>query len=431
MNFLGFLAPLLGIIMEWIYKLIPSYGWTLIIFTLLTKILMFPLSVKQQKSTARMSAYQPMMQEIQKKWANDKNRQQEELMKFQQETGMSMTAGCLPMAVNFLVLFGLIEVVYRPLQYILRVPKELIDKAVELANSALGMNLMANNFTVQNDIINAVKSSPDVFSSVFSADQIASISDFNFMFLGIDLSRVPHFAFDAASLMLMIIPILSVVTMILSQIITMKMSGQEMQGAMKWMPWIMSLMFVYFGFTVPVGFSLYYTASNVVMLVQSIILKKMYDPEEMKKQVQAEIEAKRAEKKKKKQVKVTTDDGREQVKEVSEAELARIRLARARELDVAGLVKGASRGEGLGNKFLSHIREVDAIVHVVRCFEDENVIHVDGSVDPARDIDVINTELALAELGVSAEEAGIEVLELPQRRLFKSIPAKVLRLCGG
>ena len=67
-------------------------------------------------------------------------------------------------------------------------------------------------------------------------------------------------------------------------------------------------------FTVPVGFSLYYTASNVVMLVQSIILKKMYDPEEMKKQVQAEIEAKRAEKKKKKQVKVTTDDGREQVR---------------------------------------------------------------------------------------------------------------------
>ena len=150
---------------------------------------------------------------------------------------------------------------------------------------------------------------------------------------GYSLSAGGPIISPSASLMLMIIPILSVVTMILSQIITMKMSGQEMQGAMKWMPWIMSLMFVYFGFTVPVGFSLYYTASNVVMLVQSIILKKMYDPEEMKKQVQAEIEAKRAEKKKKKQVKVTTDDGREQVKEVSEAELARIRLARARELD--------------------------------------------------------------------------------------------------
>ena len=195
------------------------------------------------------------------------------------------------------------------------------------------MNLVANNFTVQNEIINAVKASPDVFSSVFSTDQISAIASFNFSFLGLDLSQVPRFAFDAASLALMIIPILSVVTMILSQIITMKMSGQEMQGAMKWMPWIMSLMFVYFGFTVPVGFSLYYTTSNVLMLVQSIILKKMYDPEEMKKQVQAEIEAKRAEKKKKKQVTVTTDDGKEQVKEVSEAELARIRLARAREMD--------------------------------------------------------------------------------------------------
>ena len=67
-------------------------------------------------------------------------------------------------------------------------------------------------------------------------------------------------------------------------------------------------------------------------------------------------------------------------------------------VDIAGLVKGASRGEGLGNKFLSHIREVDAIVHVVRCFEDENIIHVDGSIDPRRDIEVIDLELILADL---------------------------------
>ena len=67
-------------------------------------------------------------------------------------------------------------------------------------------------------------------------------------------------------------------------------------------------------------------------------------------------------------------------------------------VDIAGLVKGASRGEGLGNKFLSHIREVDAIVHVVRCFEDENIIHVDGSIDPARDIETINLELIFADM---------------------------------
>lgn len=68
--------------------------------------------------------------------------------------------------------------------------------------------------------------------------------------------------------------------------------------------------------------------------------------------------------------------------------------------DIAGLVKGASSGEGLGNKFLSHIREVDAIVEVVRCFENKNIIHVENSVDPVRDIDIINIELILADLEV-------------------------------
>lgn len=67
-------------------------------------------------------------------------------------------------------------------------------------------------------------------------------------------------------------------------------------------------------------------------------------------------------------------------------------------VDIAGLVRGAYRGEGLGNKFLAHIREVDAIVHVVRCFEDDNIVHVDGSVDPVRDMETINIELIFADL---------------------------------
>ena len=69
-------------------------------------------------------------------------------------------------------------------------------------------------------------------------------------------------------------------------------------------------------------------------------------------------------------------------------------------VDIAGLVKGASKGEGLGNKFLSHIREVDAIIHVVRCFEDANIVHVEGSIDPKRDIDTINIELMLSDLDI-------------------------------
>ena len=75
-------------------------------------------------------------------------------------------------------------------------------------------------------------------------------------------------------------------------------------------------------------------------------------------------------------------------------------------VDIAGLVAGASKGEGLGNKFLAHIREVDAIAHVVRCFEDENIVHVSGRINPLADIEIINTELALADL--ETVEKGIQ-----------------------
>jgi len=77
-------------------------------------------------------------------------------------------------------------------------------------------------------------------------------------------------------------------------------------------------------------------------------------------------------------------------------------------VDIAGLVKGASKGEGLGNKFLSHIREVDAIVHVVRCFDDTDIVHVEGSVNPRRDIETINLELIFADM------------EMLERRLDKT-----------
>lgn len=111
-------------------------------------------------------------------------------------------------------------------------------------------------------------------------------------------------------------------------------------------------------------------------------------------------------------------------------------------VDIAGIVKGAAQGEGLGNKFLSHIRETDAIVHVVRCFEDENVTHVSGKVSPATDIEVINTELALADLesvdrGLLRTQKGVKsgdknaiiehgILERIKKQLNEGKPARAL-----
>ena len=329
MQVLGFLAIIFGPIMEWIYRFIPNYGWALIVFTLLVNLVLLPLRIKQQKSTARMSAFQPKMQEIQKKYAKDKNRQQEELMKFQQEYGFSMTAGCMPMALNFLFIFGIIEVVYRPLQYILGVSQDVIAQMVEIANSTLGESLIATDYRVQSALINLVKSNGEAFSSVLG-DKLADVQNFQMMFFGIDLGQTPLSSWPSIAI---IIPILSVVTMIIVQVITMKMSGQEMSGSMKALPSIMSIMFGYIAFTIPTGFSLYYTVSNIASFIQSLIAKRIYDPEKVKAQVEAEIEAKRAEKKKKKQVKIKSESGETVMKEVSEAELARIRLARARAID--------------------------------------------------------------------------------------------------
>lgn len=110
-------------------------------------------------------------------------------------------------------------------------------------------------------------------------------------------------------------------------------------------------------------------------------------------------------------------------------------------VDIAGLVKGASKGEGLGNKFLANIREVDAIVHVVRCFEDENVIHVDGNVDAQRDIETINLELILSDLeilerridktkkaqkGDKKLETEVELLEKLKTHLENGLPGRTM-----
>ncbi|WP_044481090.1 redox-regulated ATPase YchF [Paenibacillus antibioticophila] len=113
-------------------------------------------------------------------------------------------------------------------------------------------------------------------------------------------------------------------------------------------------------------------------------------------------------------------------------------------VDIAGLVRGASKGEGLGNKFLAHIREVDAIVHVVRCFEDENITHVDGKINPISDIQTINLELILADLdsvekriersrknmkgGNKQYAQEVEVLERVKEALYNDQPARSIEL---
>ena len=332
MNFFYILSGPLGYVMEWIYKLLPSYGWDIIIFTLLINIVKIPLQLSQQKSMAKMSAFQPMMMEIQTKYKDKPEKQQEEMLKLQQDYGYKPTAGCVPMLLNFLVIFGVIGVVYNPLQRIFHISAAALTAAGE-ALTAAGVSFTA--ITRDTNIIAQVVAGNSGVIGCFSADQIATITEFSqhMNFLGIDLTRIPQIGLSLD----LVLPLLSVITMFLSTHISMKASGQQMQGSMKLTMYMMPLMYLFFCFTYPLAFSLYYVISNIVMTVQTQVMRKIYDPEKMRKEVEAQIEEKKKQQKrgvKSTTVKVTDPKtGKVTEKNLSASEMNKRRVEYARQLD--------------------------------------------------------------------------------------------------
>ena len=219
MNPLYILGWPLGYVMEWIYKLNPNYGWDIILLTLLITVIKIPLQLNQQKSMAKMSAFQPMIADIQKKYRDKPDKQQEELMKLQ-EQGYKPTAGCMPMLVNFLVVFGVIEVVYRPLQRIFHIGADALTAAGE-ALTALGVSF--TTVTRDTNIIAQVIAGESTVTSCFTPEQVSTITEFgqHMDFFGIDLTRVPQYSLAAENLPLLILPILAIVTMFISTHISM------------------------------------------------------------------------------------------------------------------------------------------------------------------------------------------------------------------
>ena len=332
MNFFYILSGPLGYVMEWIYKLLPNYGWDIILFTLLINLVKIPLQLSQQKSMAKMSAFQPMLQEIQTKYKDKPEKQQEEMLKLQQDYGYKPTAGCVPMLLNFLVIFGVIGVVYNPLERIFHISAAALASAGE-ALTAAGVSFTA--ITRDTNIIAQVVAGNSGVIGCFSADQIATITEFSqhMNFLGIDLTRIPQIGLSLD----LVLPLLSVVTMFLSTHISMKASGQQMQGSMKVTMYLMPLMYLFFCFTYPLAFSLYYVISNIVMTVQTQAMRKVYDPDKMRKEVEAQIEEKRKQQKrgvKSTTVKVTDPKtGKVTEKNLSASEMNKRRLEYARQLD--------------------------------------------------------------------------------------------------
>ena len=328
MNFMYFLAILIGPLVKILYSFIGNYAVTMVVATLLLKLLLFPLSIHQQKSSAKMAVFQPLMNEIQQKYKNDPQKQQEELMKLQQEHGFNPMGGCLPMLLTFLVLFGFLGVVYYPVHYIFGVDNASIKAACE----AIGL-VTTNTSTMQTALIQAIHNGASIDASIIPAATVAEIANFNTTFFGLDICDIAGFALTP----LAIFPAIATVTMFLSYFITQKHSGMDaqMQGSMKIMMLVCNLMFVTFCFNAPIGFSFYYSVSNIWQIGQSFVTYKIYSPEKFKKQYEEELAAKRAEKKKKRSVTVE-ENGQTVTKEVSlaDANKLRLELARKREAEL-------------------------------------------------------------------------------------------------
>lgn len=288
----------MGYIIEMIYKLVQNYGLSIIIFTVIIKIILLPLNVKSQKAMKKQQKIQPILAELQKKYANDQQKLQTEMMKLYKDNGVSMTGGCLPMLIQFPILIGLYNVIRSPLRYLLHI--NINDPAVvDKINNIIA--LMTEKFPEELGSFAGYNA-----EKLFGIGQIqlatwsekvldaAEAWSINFNFLGLNLAELPSKAItyltqgnfsQMGTIALLIIPALAIFTTWLSMYQTQKMSGQtqsDNQAAQmsKTMNMMMPIMTGFFAFTLPSGMGVYWIAANLIQMGQQYILNKYFDNKE-------------------------------------------------------------------------------------------------------------------------------------------------------
>ena len=346
-GFWGIVAIPLGWIMKYCYIFVNdilhlplSYVFALFLFAFITKAIMFPLSLKQQRSTAKLSAFQPMVEEINRTYAKDPNKRNEETQKLYEEVGYNPLSGCLPMLIQFPIIFGLVEVIYKPLTYMLRIPADVVTAMSDIIKA---VNPDINVRNIETSIIAAVKDTPAMFDSLraTAGEYIDTLANLDMSIGSLALWQVPWEQLKLGfSIVLILIPLFSVGTMLLSSLITLKTSGQSNSagaGAGRSMMVVSSLLFGTFSFTYPAAFSLYWGFQSLIAILQAYVLRAICDPEELRRQAVEEMQEKRrarkASRKTTSTIRIKEASGEVVEKTVSVTELNKLRLQKARELD--------------------------------------------------------------------------------------------------
>lgn len=272
----------LGFIINFIYGLVDNYGVAIILFTIVVKLLLLPLNIRSQRAMKKQQKIQPILAELQKKYANDKEKLQQEMMKLYRENNVSMMGGCLPLLIQMPILIALYQVIQKPITYIRGINLwDFQDKIQALMGN--GADVKAIIERNQIELANVANNTSGI------ADEWA----INFNFLGLDLSKAPMeginklFSGDFSNLgivLLVIIPILAVFTSWLSMKVTqIKQANNSDNPAAQTtgtMNLLMPLMTGFFTVSLPSGMGLYWTASSVCQIVQHIALNKYLEKEE-------------------------------------------------------------------------------------------------------------------------------------------------------
>lgn len=288
-----------GYLLDWLYQFSNSYGLSLIIFSIVVQLVMLPMTAKSKKSMMKMSRLQPQLQDIQRRYADDPQRQNQALQALYKEEGVSMGGGCLWSLVPMLILLPLYTVVRQPIVYMLHESLEVAEQIVSVIQQAAPEAFSANTYYHQITAAQLLPQYAEVVKQAIPAISDATLAGIDFTFLGINLGAIPEFNVFAATFWYwpkigaFLIALLSagnqVATMWISQkmndsLITNKDGIQDQETAKnsqaaqtnKIMMYTMPLMMLWIGFTVPASLSLYWFVGGVVRTVEDVILNKRY-----------------------------------------------------------------------------------------------------------------------------------------------------------
>ena len=276
------------------YNLTNSYGVALILFTLVIKLIMLPFQMKSKKSMMRMSRVSGQMQELQKRYAKNQAKLQEEMQKLYEEEGVNPMSGCLWSLIPFPILIALYSIIRQPITHFMMLSKDVLQTVVQSAADA-GVNLTnivmmdkATGTPVLKDGLYQLASYGQI--NLVKAVQEMGLStpegwfDMNYNFLGLDLTATPweyvkNFTFTWAVIGVILIPILAGLSQFVFSKLTMKTQPQaDAAGgaSMKSMMYMMPLMSVYITFIMPAALGVYWIAQSVFSLIQEAILNKTF-----------------------------------------------------------------------------------------------------------------------------------------------------------